>query len=213
MDAVGIISSSAITTDDLRAGLYREAKITVMLVDHRFPWLGYIARAVFWISTINFDGEKWQTETIGLMGWAQRSAGSVFTRDCQHVFGDSGCGINKELAAHKFTGTVSSVTDRRTISTSISGKADDFFAFGLLVVTSGDNNGLEFDVQDFTGTGGIFKLRIYAPHDFGVGDAFTAYRGCDHTAATCEDTFDNLLNFGGFHMIPGPDNVYRIAGQ
>ena len=38
-----------------------------------------------------------------------------------------------------------------------------------------------------------------------VGDTFQLLPGCDHTAATCNGTFDNLARFGGFPYIPPPE--------
>lgn len=36
----------------------------------------------------------------------------------------------------------------------------------------------------------------------GPGLSITIYPGCDHTRATCESKFNNLLNYGGFDWIP-----------
>jgi hypothetical protein len=42
----------------------------------------------------------------------------------------------------------------------------------------------------------------YAP---AAGDAFNAYPGCDRTLITCQDTFNNIINFSGVPFIPVPE--------
>lgn len=36
-----------------------------------------------------------------------------------------------------------------------------------------------------------------------VGDTIGTYPGCDHVPETCDETFDNLPNYGGFDKMPG----------
>jgi hypothetical protein len=35
-----------------------------------------------------------------------------------------------------------------------------------------------------------------------IGDTFRFLPGCDHTAASCQSTFNNLSRYGGFPYIP-----------
>lgn len=40
-----------------------------------------------------------------------------------------------------------------------------------------------------------------------LGDAFTAYPGCDKQITTCDSKFNNKSNFGGFPYIPAPETA------
>ena len=40
------------------------------------------------------------------------------------------------------------------------------------------------------------------------GDTFNVAFGCDHTQATCQSKFNNLVNFRGFPYVPPPQLAY-----
>jgi len=40
------------------------------------------------------------------------------------------------------------------------------------------------------------------------GDTFNVAFGCDHTQATCQSKFNNLINFRGFPYVPPPQLAY-----
>lgn len=46
----------------------------------------------------------------------------------------------------------------------------------------------------------LFNLPL--PNSPSAGDSFTAYPGCDHMQATCQQKFNNLTNFGGTPYTP-----------
>ena len=63
---IGVITSNAITTQDLQAGRYRSAKITERIVDWRYPWAGAIQTNYYRVTSVQFDGEAWQAEVEGM---------------------------------------------------------------------------------------------------------------------------------------------------
>jgi len=208
-ELLGVLDAAAITHDDLRAGLYREAKVTQMLVDWRYPWAGAITTMVYWLAEIRFSGEQWEARVEGLTRWLNPKVGDLYSRTCQHVVGDSRCGVT--LSSYKESGTVAAITTQRRVFT-VSGltKADGYFTFGLLTWTSGSNDGLEHEVKlhDVGGSTAI-TLQLPTPYDIGVADGFDISAGCDKLQATCKDKFSNLDNFGGFPFIPGNDRMLQ----
>lgn len=72
----------------------------------------------------------------------------------------------------------------------------DYFAQGILTMTSGAASGLQTNVK--TMSGDTLQLLLPLGRTPSVGDTFTVTAGCAKTAATCQYKFGNLVNFGGF---------------
>ena len=54
-------------------------------------------------------------------------------------------------------------------------------------------------------SGGTISLLKAWLEPVAVGDGFQLLPGCDHTLATCQNSFNNLSHFGGFPYIPPPE--------
>jgi uncharacterized phage protein (TIGR02218 family) len=134
--------------------------------------------------------------------------GRVYSHECDADFGDTRCGVT--LASYTYNGTITSVTNNQEFAASALGQSNDFFNYGLLSWTSGDNNGIDMEVKDYAATGGLITLVSPMPFTVQVSDTFSVYQGCDKKQATCRDTFDNIINFRGFNEIPGMDQIHKI---
>ena len=75
-----------------------------------------------------------------------------------------------------------------------------FYAQGEVVVTSGDNDGERRQI--IKDVGNVTTLQSPFPNDLVAGDTFNIHPGCDKTAETCRDRFDNVANFRGFLYVP-----------
>lgn len=129
---------------------------------------------------------------------------NVYSPACQHVLFDSGCTLVK--SAYSANGTVASSPGPSVSSVSWtaypSGVTPGTFTQGTLTFTSGVNNGLTVNIKYDNGTTLLFSYPLYASP--AAGDTFTAYWGCDHTQAACQNRFNNLSNFRGFPYVPQP---------
>ncbi len=72
----------------------------------------------------------------------------------------------------------------------------DYFALGILTMTSGAASGLSADVKTLRGSTLYPLLPLGLP--VAVGDTFTITAGCAKTAGACQYKFNNIVNFGGF---------------
>lgn len=119
---------------------------------------------------------------------------------CRHNLFDVGC----TLAAASFsgTGTVATVVAPNQFTSSIAAPpGSGTFALGKVTFTSGANKGMSRTVRDWDSASGTFTLVSPFPNAIAVGDAFTAYAGCDKQFSTCSK-FNNTANFGGQPYIP-----------
>lgn len=73
---------------------------------------------------------------------------------------------------------------------------DDYYRYGRLVFTSGDNVGQGLEVKEYDGTN-TFTLFLPTNHTIAPGDSFELEPGDDKEAVTCRFKFGNLLNFRG----------------
>ena len=218
MEAAGFLTSEAITHEDLRAGLWRDARVDEIVVDWRYPWAGYFSYSKYWITETTFTGELWEATLTDQSAFLRRAVGQTYTRTCRWQFGDTNCG----QVVSGITGTVDTVVDdrRRFLATgnvlgdTLPGGAypDQYFQYGVLTWTSGNNNGLLCEVKKFSEVGSktIFDLELKQPYAIQVGDTFSVKTGCDKQVATCVDKFNNLIRFGGFPFIPGNRKMARI---
>lgn len=154
------------------------------------------------------DDSKAEVEFRSLTQLLSQGLGRVYGHECDADLGDSRCGIT--ISTYTVTGTITSVNDNQVFTDSGRSEADDYFNYGLLTWTSGNNNGLSMDVKDYDGTNDQFTLAEPMPFTVQVGDTYSVYRGCDKTKSTCKDVFNNLVNFRGFAEIPGIDLLAKV---
>src|SRR5579862_106671 len=121
---------------------------------------------------------------------------------CTHVFGDAMCQFNRSSMALTF-GCASGST-----STLIQGapSTSNPYVQGSITGLSGANAGQTRTMTGFVpGQSVTVKLAFLSLP--ATGDQFQLLPGCDHTLATCTNTFGNQAHFGGMPFIPAPENA------
>ena len=220
------ISSTLITTADLRAGRYDGARVDEFLVDARVPWIGYLEHSRYYIRTVTYDRGLWTAEMEGTSSLLDRPIGDVWSPTCRVDLFSTLCGLNP--ASFQKTVEISDiVTDRKVFKVTFGGgvgslwNANGYGNDGTIIWTSGDCNGLSLEIKEYTWDGGSSKgtvtLHLPAPYDLAVGDDATIRPGCNKKsgvekdkngvvlAGHCKDKFNNLVNFQGEPHIPGRD--------
>lgn len=203
LDIVGLLDSATISETDLRAGLYDHARVDVYSCNWADLTQGTVQLRRGWLGQVKLNGGKYQAELRGLHDLLQRPFGKVYSPECRHALGDSGCKIN--LAAQTVTGSVSTITDAARFTDASRGEVDNLFDYGLLTWTSGANAGLAMEVKSFIAK--QFTLWLPMPNAIAVGNTYSVYKGCDKRFTTCQTKFNNVLNFGGFPTLPGVDRI------
>lgn len=227
LEAAGIISSDRITFEDLDAGLYNGARLTMKLVDLRYPWAAPATTSVFVVRRVSFDGEGWRAEIEGITALLKRVTGRVYGAACPYKFGSAspdaagraGCGIDATLWT-QYDVEVATVTDDRLVFEAKSSapnelptSADDWYTDGWLIWATGDNAGITCDIRDFVNTSREITLHLETPYPIQVGDRFAIVAGDDHSFTTCKDKFSNAANFGGDPFIPGTAKAVQTPTQ
>jgi uncharacterized phage protein (TIGR02218 family) len=215
MEVEGALSSESINEADLAAGHYDNAVVEVYWVN----WSDVSQRHVInkgYIGEVKRHGVMFSAEMRGLSNMLQQRTGRKYQRYCNAIVGDSKCGIDLELAANKGSGTVDSVSSNRVFTaTGLTGFADDWFTAGVVTWTSGNNDTIAMEVKlhDYSGSVVTIELWQPMPADIAVSDTFNITIGCKQDAETCNDKFNNIANFRGFNLIPGPDMLLFYPKQ
>ena len=125
----------------------------------------------------------------------------LWQQSCTHVFGDNMCLFNRSSLGATFACATGST------ATVIQGppSTGNPYLQGTIIGVTGQNAGQARTVADFVpGQSVTVKLAFLTMPD--SGDEFELLPGCDHTLATCTNTFANQAHFGGFPYIPAPEN-------
>lgn len=92
-----------------------------------------------------------------------------------------------------------------------------YFDSGTLTFLTGENLGIEIDIDTFEDLGGgTAEVNLHAPAPFDItygvsdGTRVSLKIGCDGRWQTCKNRFRNQLNFRGEPGIPGTDVLFRI---
>lgn len=208
-EARGIISTDTISDEDLRSGLYRDAKITEYLVNWHYPFAAPVMSSSYWMETTTWNGEHWDAQFAGIAQRFKRKVGGTYTRQCRHTLGDTLCTVATNLITE--TGEVDTVVSslRSFTDTSLDNSTDDYYAYGYLTWTSGANEGVSVEVLSYTGASGTIALAIPMAHTIQVGDTYTLFPGCDKTLDDCKNKYNNVINYGGFPHMPGNDALFK----
>lgn len=125
----------------------------------------------------------------------------LYQAACTHVFGDAMCTFNRASLAAAVT--AGSGSNQAVIVTGLSPSPPKLFDQGTIVCLTGANAGQSRTITQLS-SGAVYLLKAWL-YPVVVGDSFQLLPGCDHTVATCQNTFNNLIHFGGFPYIPPPE--------
>lgn len=122
----------------------------------------------------------------------------LYQLNCPHVLYGTQCKVVKLL--HRVVGTVDNINglDIRVDAT-IDAELKKYTG-GFVEVIIGDFTQREFITANDTPSG-VLTLAAQIP-GLVLGLPILAQEGCDHTAKTCNDKFDNIAFFGGFPWMP-----------
>lgn len=208
-EATGVLSSEAITFDDLRAGLFREAEVNEYLVDWLYPWAGPLQHARYWITETKFDGEKWTAQVSGIPYWLRFAVGHVYSRNCDADFGDARCGFDATTVATAVA-AIDTIPENRiefTVSAPFAGSVTGTYDDAVCVFLTGANANLRTRVRTYTvASRGYMRLYLKTPNTMAAGDTFYLVKDCNKTKAACI-AYSNVVNFRGEESIPGTDKT------
>jgi uncharacterized phage protein (TIGR02218 family) len=212
-EIAGALSADTLNEDDLAAGHYDAAAVTLHLVDWSEPALRVLLAAGV-LGEVTRQGSAFTAELRGLAHRLAEESGRLYAATCAADLGDARCTIDLDLAAFRGSGSVAAIGGASSfVASGLGSFADGWFTAGRLVWSSGANAGLAIEVKlhRVTAAGVALDLWQAMAAPIAAGDAFIVTAGCDKRFATCRDRFANTVNFRGFPHMPGNDFVMRVA--
>ena len=206
-EAVGALSSSAVTEADLLAGRYDAAEVRCWLVN----WSDVGQRLLQFRGTLGEivrSGGAFRAELRGLTEVLNQPQGRVYQRDCAAILGDAQCRFDLNRAGFSVELAVGTQSEGRVFAFGgLTGFDAGWFEKGRVRLLDGDARGVMGLIKADRIEDGqrVIELwdRIGPP--VAAGDRIRLEAGCDRQAATCQSKFNNFHNFRGFPHIPGED--------
>ncbi|MBC6407075.1 MAG: DUF2163 domain-containing protein [Rhodobacteraceae bacterium] len=205
--ALGVLSDTAISAADIKAGRYDNTRVKAWLVN----WADPRQHALLFHGTLGevrcVDG-VFYAELRGLSEALNRPMGRVYQKSCPAVLGDSACGVRLDQTRYSVQYPAEAVQQGRMfLWRALTNYADGWFRHGKLEVLDGKAAGLGGVIKRDYRSDGQRVIELWAPirSPIAKGDRIRLVAGCDKRLATCLAKFGNHLNFQGFPHIPGDD--------
>lgn len=199
---IQVLLNGQITRPDVEQGIYDGASMEIDAIFYDHVDYGTMSLATGYVTDISLP-----TRYVAVMSCAGRLSATkrilteVYTPTCRADFGDSRCTVDVMSFAEAFEVTaVNGIFFNTDLAF-----AEDYFSFGTVIWSTGDNAGKRIEVYR-SQADGLVKLLIRPPFPIQIGDTGQITRGCDKRVATCTG-YANLVNFRGEPYVPGQDMV------
>lgn len=160
--------------------------------DYKLYWKGRVAGASATGDAVTLDCENIFT-SMRRPGLRDR-----YQVGCRHVLYGRGCGLDKDDFG---VAAMATAAAGFAVTITYSDSNDPAFVGGMLQTA----DGFYRDIIAHAGSS-ITLLRPLKSLEDAIAlsgpQAVTVYPGCAHTISDCKDSFNNLLNYGGFPWIP-----------
>lgn len=207
LDVEGLLDNSAITEEDIMAGIYDFAEVSVFIVNYEDLSQNELQLRTGWMGEVMLKNGQFVAEVRGLTQHLNQTIGELYSPACRAKLGDVRCGV--DVTPMTVSSIVSSVESQTVFADTTRVEGNGYFANGKLTFTSGVNAGLSMEVKEYAD--GTFTLVLPMPYAIAPGDAYSAEPGCDKTFSTCVLRYDNAVNFRGEPHVPGTDRMLETS--
>lgn len=210
---------TGIKYSDILAGKYDNAQVEISLINYANTSQGVLATFSGNFGEVGpCEDKSFKVEILGPSHKFEQVFGTLYSPGCRHELGDGDCPVT--LSEWTETGTIATATNNHEFTctdlTDVNGHTitSGWFIGGNLTFTSGDNNGLSFEIQGHVKDGSTHTFTFHENTYYSLiaGNAFSVYAGCqlrfdeDCVAKFGADT-DDGASFDGEPHLPGQDAV------
>ncbi len=207
-DIEGILDNDLIKSDEILQGLYDKALIEVYLVNvdySKYAQQDIIFLKRGYIGNIKLIGDnKFIAEINGLLQIAEQHVTNRYSLNCRANFCDKRCGLDFNQFA--YAGQITKAIDNKTFQDENSQKPNGYFDYGIVLF---EHNGLIIENNVKFYINNTFELTMPSKFQLEIGINYYAIAGCDKSAKTCAEKFQNIVNFRGEPHIPGMEKIYK----
>lgn len=208
LDISGALSDEAISANDLAAGRWDGARLTLMAVDWTDAEAEPLVLARGELGEVTTGEGGFTAELRGPTALLERPVVEATSPECRAELGDRRCRVN--LAGRTRIVRVAAVIDAATIDVDVPEPVANAYGYGRLRWIEGGNSGLSSAIARSGGS----RLFLREPPAVApmAGQMIELVEGCDRIFATCCNRFLNSENFRGEPHLPGMDLLTRYPG-
>lgn len=206
LDVRGALTSDGLKPEDIEAGLWDGASLTIFMFDWSDPESQHYLLAMGTLGSISWAGHSFEVEFQGPAARLNGAVSTTVSPSCRVKFAGSGCGLNP-LRYSIETAVVGTSGARIQLERPIDPTS---YVHGEFRWLSGRNCGARQQIVAFEGVDLVLDAEPAFPV-FG-GERIALLQGCDRTIATCATRFQNAKNFRGEPHVPGNDLLTRYPG-
>jgi uncharacterized phage protein (TIGR02218 family) len=208
LEVKGNLDAAAIRVDDLEAGRWNRARLTIYLFDWSASSSGKRMLATGELGEISYSSDGFEAELRGLTALLDKPIVPQTSPGCRARFCDATCGLNRRRYIYELR--IQQAIGAQVMFTGALPGAINAFAFGRLRWLDGTNCGLISDIaSSVTGQLTLVRSPPFVP---APGARVELTEGCDKTVETCSTRFANAVNFRGEPYLPGNDLLTRYPG-
>lgn len=230
IDLNGILQMGAIERDALMAGVYDNARVYLFATSWADPVEDEEPCGLYFFGKIQVTDEQYNVQLMGAIDVLSQSTGRTYSATCPWTLFDetldgyvphpaqSRCSGPRSapdgpvLSDFKVTGTITAVGSQYSVTDSSRAESDDYFAYGSIKFTTGQNAGLKSKEIKYFASGliQVHEAFFYMPE---VGDQYEMIPGCrKRHSEDCVTKWSNGKNFGGQPHVPTP-SIYSQVGR
>jgi uncharacterized phage protein (TIGR02218 family) len=224
------LDSESMTENDLRAGRYDSTDIEIRVVKWNDPVAGSVLIRKATLGNVKMENGIGAAEIRGLSHKLTAQIGATLGPVCRAVFGSGLNGIDMDsqwlcmidVTAYQQNGSIATVANASQINltagllmvgspTPAAAAPDGWFNDGFIRFTSGNNDGLSFEIKNWS-AGGALNFYLPLPYAAAPGDTFVIEPGCNKTTGDCTNKFNNIVNNRSEPFLPGMNRFLDIPG-
>lgn len=158
---------------------------------------------VYWVGTVGnvrgLDAVKAEVVGLSISETTRRTGLRLgWEVNCPHALFDAGCKADKEAFRHVTTITALTGTTIEVADMSLPG---DQYAGGFVEWEATVEGAIDRRPIDSFGGGTVLNM-LGRTDRLEAGMTISIFPGCDLSAETCQNVFNNLVNHGGFKFMP-----------
>ena len=217
-ELASVLATDAISESDVIAGKYRDAEVTIFIVDFSNPPETLDNAQILQtglVGEITLDSLGYTFEILSKVDTLlNRSSSKKISPICPYEFGDSDCKFDISNVTQSVTvASKSAGGGKLTFDEQLNAGVSDVanYSYGKVTATSGLNQGLsEYILKQLDSN----KVELFKPLPYiiEIGDTLEIVQGCAKTATACK-AYNNFNNFGGFptdgNFMPGNDFIFN----
>jgi uncharacterized phage protein (TIGR02218 family) len=201
MDVAGALTAEAIREDDLVAGRWDGARVSVFAIDWR-DGSGRVDLGSGMIGTVETQDGAFSAELMGAAAALDRPVAEETSPECRAELGDRRCRV--AMAGRRRFARVVATEGAVVTLDGAEPEADAYGGGRLRWFTEGD-------VARIVRSSGATVTLAHAV-SAAAGTLVEVVEGCDKSIATCAARFGNAANFRGEPYLPGVDLLTRYPG-